>query len=371
MGEQAAPASSPSARQLAAERGIELATISGTGPGGKITRADVEAAVPIALTASSPAPPLTPAPAPAGSQPDLGDQAVAASPLARRMAEEGRIDLSAIKGTGPHGKIVRKDVESFEPGSPPVVARDASQGKVVTAAPQGDDGPGGTALSVPLNNLRKTIARRLTQAKQTIPHIYLTLDIRLDALLDLRRRINASLVNDGAKISVNDMLIKSLALALREVPECNVSFQGDTILQYSRQDISVAVAAPDGLITPIVVDAASKSLSRISSEMKSLAEKACTGKLMPHEFQGGTATLSNLGMFGIKHFEAVINPPQAMILAIGAGESRPAVEQGEIVAATVMSATGSFDHRAVDGADGARLMQRLKAHCEEPLVLVA
>jgi pyruvate dehydrogenase E2 component (dihydrolipoamide acetyltransferase) len=222
-----------------------------------------------------------------------------------------------------------------------------------------------------LNNVRKTIARRLAEAKQTIPHIYLTLDVRLDALLKLRGELNAALEGQGIKLSVNDMLIKALAKALIAVPKCNVSFAGDELRQYARADISVAVAAPSGLITPIIVDAGSKAISAISTEMKTLAGKAKDGKLQPHEYQGGTASLSNLGMFGIKQFDAVINPPQAMILAVGAGEKRPFVVDDALAIATVMSATGSFDHRAIDGADGAALMQAFQDLVEKPLGLVA
>jgi pyruvate dehydrogenase E2 component (dihydrolipoamide acetyltransferase) len=219
--------------------------------------------------------------------------------------------------------------------------------------------------------MRKTIARRLTESKQQIPHIYLTLDIRLDALLKLRGELNAGLEKRGVKLSVNDMLIKALALALVEVPECNVSFAGDSLIKYSRADISVAVSIPNGLITPIVVDAGSKAISAISKEMADLAGRAKEGKLQPNEYQGGTASLSNMGMFGIKHFEAVINPPQGMIMAIGAGEKRPYVIDDSLQIATIMSATGSFDHRAIDGADGARLMKAFKELCESPLGLVA
>jgi pyruvate dehydrogenase E2 component (dihydrolipoamide acetyltransferase) len=225
--------------------------------------------------------------------------------------------------------------------------------------------------AVKLNNVRKVIARRLTEAKQTIPHIYLTVDVRLDKLLKLRGELNAALEGDGVKLSVNDLLVKALARALQRVPACNVSFQGDELLRYSRQDISVAVAAPSGLITPIVRDAGRKGVAEISTEMKALAGKGKDGKLQPHEYQGGTASLSNLGMFGIKQFDAVINPPQAMILAVGAGEKRPYVVDDALAIATVMSATGSFDHRAIDGADGAELMQAFKALCEAPLGLVA
>ncbi len=195
--------------------------------------------------------------------------------------------------------------------------------------------------------------------------------MELDALLKLRGELNAALEPQGVKLSVNDLLIKGLAKALMQVPSCNVSFAGDELRKYSRTDISVAVAAPSGLITPIIVDAGNKSISAISTEMKELAGKARDGKLQPHEFQGGTASLSNLGMFGIKQFDAVINPPQAMILAVGAGEKRPAVIDGALAVATVMSATGSFDHRAIDGADGAQLMQAFKHIVESPLGLVA
>jgi pyruvate dehydrogenase E2 component (dihydrolipoamide acetyltransferase) len=224
---------------------------------------------------------------------------------------------------------------------------------------------------VKLSNMRKTIARRLTESKQQVPHIYLTLDVQLDALLKLRGELNASLESRGVKLSVNDMLIKALALALIEVPECNVSFGGESLIKYNRADISVAVSIPNGLITPIVADANSKTLSKISTEMQDLASRAKDGKLQPAEYQGGTASLSNMGMFGIKHFEAVINPPQGMIMAIGAGEKRPYVINDSLQIATVMSATGSFDHRAIDGADGARLMKVFKELCEKPLGLVA
>ncbi|MCY7399160.1 MAG: 2-oxo acid dehydrogenase subunit E2, partial [Sphingomonas bacterium] len=211
----------------------------------------------------------------------------------------------------------------------------------------------------------------LTESKQQVPHIYLTVDIRLDALLKLRGELNASLAARGVKLSVNDMLIKALALALIEVPECNVSFAGDTLIKYSRADISVAVSIDGGLITPIVADAASKAISVISTAMVDLAGRAKEGKLAPAEYQGGTASISNMGMFGIKQFDAVINPPQGMIMAIGAGEKRPYVIDDALQISTIMSATGSFDHRAIDGADGARLMKAFKALVESPLGLVA
>ena len=224
---------------------------------------------------------------------------------------------------------------------------------------------------VKLSNIRKTIARRLTEAKQQVPHIYLTVDIQLDALLKLRTELNAGLESRGVKLSVNDLLIKALAQSLIEVPECNVAFAGDHMLRYSRADISVAVSIPAGLITPIIANADTKSVSAISTEMKELAGLARDGKLQPQQYQGGTASLSNMGMFGIKQFEAVINPPQGMIMAIGAGEKRPYVINDSLQIATIMSATGSFDHRAIDGADGAKLMQAFKRLVENPLGMLA
>ena len=330
-----------------------------------------------APTAPTPPPPVA-APAPAALVAASGDR-IKASPLARRIAADKGVDLAGLTGTGPNGRIVKADVEGASTNTAsaePVEAR-------VTAESRPSTGSGLTVQNqqvpdfgiphevVKLSNMRKTIARRLTESKQTVPHIYLTVDVRLDALLKLRGELNASLESRGVKLSVNDMLIKALALALIQVPKCNVSFAGDTMLQYSRADISVAVSVPTGLITPIIFDAASKSLSTVSTEMSALAAKAKDGKLQPHEFQGGTASISNMGMMGIKQFEAVINPPQAMIMAIGAGEKRPYVVDDALAIATVMSATGSFDHRAIDGADGAELMKVFKELVEKPLGLVA
>jgi pyruvate dehydrogenase E2 component (dihydrolipoamide acetyltransferase) len=302
--------------------------------------------------------------------------------LAKRLAAELGIDLATVKGSGPNGRIVRADLDATpapvaKPAVAPVVA--AAPAPVAKLAPAPVAAPAPAAVpdfgipyeAAKLNNVRKTIARRLTEAKQTIPHIYLTVDVRLDALLKLRGQLNAALEPQGIKLSVNDLLIKALAKALVQVPKCNVSFAGDELRSFKRVDISVAVAAPSGLITPIIVDAGAKAVSVIAGEMKTLATKARDGKLQPHEYQGGTASLSNLGMFGIKQFDAVINPPQGMILAVGTGEQRPYVVDGALAIATVMSATGSFDHRAIDGADGAALMQAFKALVENPLALVA
>ena len=341
---------------------------------------DDEDTAPAAPKAAAPAPKAEAAPAPAPvaapaapAPKPAADDRVVASPLAKRLAAELGVDLSKVTGTGPNGRIVKADIEAAAGVAVAPVAAPAAA-PVVSAAPA-------APVAVPdfgipyeaekLGNVRKVIARRLTEAKQTIPHIYLTVDVRLDALLKLRGELNKALEPQGVKLSVNDLIIKALAKALEIVPKCNVSFAGDELRKYSRSDISVAVAAPSGLITPIIVDAGAKSVSQISKEMTALAGKAREGKLQPHEYQGGTASLSNLGMFGIKQFDAVINPPQAMILAVGAGEQRPYVVDGALSVATVMSATGSFDHRAIDGADGAALMQAFKQLVEQPLGLLA
>jgi pyruvate dehydrogenase E2 component (dihydrolipoamide acetyltransferase) len=316
--------------------------------------------------APAPAPASTPAPAPA---PKSDGDRVKASPLARRLAEAQGIDLGALQGSGPGGRIVKADVGAAA-GKPPSRPAAPAASAPVAAAPAlvETDIP---HEEIKLSNMRKTIARRLTEAKQTIPHIYLTVDIQLDALLKLRSDLNKGLESRGIKLSVNDLMIKALAAALIEVPECNVSISGDHLLKYSRADISVAVSIPGGLITPIVVGAEAKSISAIATEVHELAGRAKEGKLQPHEYQGGTASLSNMGMYGIKQFEAVINPPQGMIMAIGAGEKRPYVISDSLQIATIMSATGSFDHRAIDGADGARLMQAFKRLIENPLAMLA
>jgi pyruvate dehydrogenase E2 component (dihydrolipoamide acetyltransferase) len=332
-------------------------------------------------SAPAPAPtetPAAPAQPAAAAQPSAaarssgdGDR-IKASPLARRLAQAQGIELSSLQGSGPGGRIVRADI-------------DAAVGKTPAAAPAGAAAvapaghavlPGAAEQAIPheavrLSNMRKTIARRLTESKQQVPHIYLTVDTNLDALLKLRGELNKGLESRGVKLSVNDLLIKALAVALIDVPECNVAFAGDQLLKYNRADISVAVSIPNGLITPIITSAEAKSVSAISAEMKDLAGRAKEGKLQPEEYQGGTASLSNMGMYGIKQFEAVINPPQGMIMAIGAGEKRPYVINDSLQIATVMSATGSFDHRAIDGADGARLMQAFKRLVENPLGMLA
>ena len=342
----------PLARRIAVNEGVDLSGIEGSGPKGRIVKSDVEAAVggsSAAVVARS------------------GDRVIA-SPLARKLAADAGYTLGDISGSGPGGRIIKADVDGFSPA--PATAKEEKSAPAPAAAKTPANDLDAPYEEQKLNNVRKVIARRLTEAKQTVPHIYLTVDIRLDPLLKLRSELNAALEADGVKLSVNDLIIKALAKALTREPQCNVSFQGDVMHQYSRADISVAVAAPSGLITPIIRDAGRKSLADISAEMKELAGKARDGKLQPHEYQGGTASLSNLGMFGTKQFDAVINPPQGMILAVGAGEKRPYVVNDELTVATVMSATGSFDHRAIDGVDGAKLMDQLRTLIENPMGLV-
>jgi pyruvate dehydrogenase E2 component (dihydrolipoamide acetyltransferase) len=318
------------------------------------------AAVPAPVQAAAPAPkPAAAAPMPAPAAPTGGR--VFASPLARRVAREAGIDIARLTGSGPHGRIILVDVEKAKAGGVP-------------AARPGITAPaGGPAYrEIPLNNFRKVVARRLTEAKQTVPHFYLTIDTAIDKLLALRAEVNASLAaqKSEAKVSVNDFVIKAVALALRKVPAANASFTETAIREYTDVDVSVAVATPNGLITPIVRHADQKSLVQISTEMKGLAARARDNKLKPEEFQGGTFSISNLGMYGIKQFEAIINPPQGCILAVGAGEQRPVVKDGKIEIATLMTCTLSVDHRVVDGAVGAEFLQAFKPLIEDPLALL-
>ncbi|WP_242116631.1 pyruvate dehydrogenase complex dihydrolipoamide acetyltransferase [Sphingomonas lacusdianchii] len=318
---------------------------------------------------------------PAGAGAAQGDGGrVKASPLARRIAADKGLELSGIAGSGPNGRIVKADVENAKPGAASAPKAEAAAPAPAAVAAPAAEAPKPAAVwfddSIPhtvekLSNIRKTIARRLTESKQQVPHIYLTVDIRLDALLKLRGDLNKSLDARGVKLSVNDLLIKALGVALENSPKCNVTFLGSEMVQYSRADVSVAVSTPTGLITPIIRDAANKGVAKISTEMKDLAGRAKENKLKPEEYQGGTASLSNMGMFGIKQFEAVINPPQGMILAVGAGEKRPYIVDDALGVATVMTATGSFDHRAIDGADGAEMLKLFKALVESPLGLIA
>jgi len=309
-----------------------------------------------------------------------GSDRVFASPLARRLAKDAGIDLARVKGSGPHGRIVKADIEAAKSGKAPLAA--ATAGAATPAVqPSMSDAQimklyeEGSFEVVPHDNIRKIIATRLVEAKTTIPHFYLTLDTEIDSLLALRKDINAAAPQDedgnpAWKVSVNDMIIKALALALQRVPDANVTWTESGMLKHKRSDIGVAVAIPGGLITPVVRHADTKRLSEIANEMKDLAARARQRKLAPHEYQGGTTAVSNLGMYGIKDFAAVINPPHATILAVGAGISTPVVRNGEITTATIMSVTLSTDHRAVDGALGAQFLGAFKTLIEKPAAML-
>ena len=304
-----------------------------------------------------PSPPAPPVQAPTAPMPTAKGARIFATPLARRLATERGVDLAQVAGSGPHGRIVKRDIEAFVPGAAPAAA--VGEGLVPAAYEE-----------IRLSTMRKTIARRLSESKRTIPHFYLTVDIELDELLGLRKKLNARGQAQGIKLSVNDFIIRAMALAIKRVPDANVQFAEDKLLRFARADISVAVAVPGGLVTPVIRAAETKTLTQTSAEMKALAEKARGGSLAPEDYQGGTISLSNLGMYGIKQFDAVINPPQAAILAVGAGTPRAVVKDGEIAIATVMTATLSCDHRAIDGATGAEYLAALKDLLEDPLALL-
>jgi len=342
---------------------------------------DIAAAAPATVPAAAPtaaAPaPAVPAPqakpvASAAAPAAASGERIFATPLAKRIAADKGINLAAIQGTGPHGRITKADVEQGKAGHMPVAAAPAAKPAPapVAVSPSavtdllGKLGQGFTAL--PNNNIKKVTAKRLLEAKQSIPHFYLTIDCQIDQLLAMRARINAS----GQKVSVNDFVVRAVALALREVPAANAAWSDDAVLQFTDVDVSVAVATPNGLITPIIKKADQKGLAAISDEVKQLAGKAKEGKLKPEEFMGGGFTISNLGMFGIKQFSAIINPPQSCILAVGAGEQRPVVRDGKIEIATVMTCTLSVDHRSVDGAVGAEFLAAFKKRVEDPALML-
>ncbi|MDP5307659.1 pyruvate dehydrogenase complex dihydrolipoamide acetyltransferase [Paracoccus spongiarum] len=321
------------------------------------------------------------APAPSS---DKGGR-VFASPLARRIAAERGLDLSGITGSGPRGRIVKADVEGAGSGAAPAKAAGAPAAAAAAAAPAAaaaaPKGASADAIAriyadretqeVQLDGMRRTIAARLTEAKQTIPHFYLRRSAKLDELMKFRATLNKQLEGRGVKLSVNDFVIKACALALQEVPDANAVWAGDRIIKLKPSDVAVAVAVEGGLFTPVLKDAQQKTLSTLSAEMKDLANRAKTKKLAPHEYQGGSFAISNLGMFGIENFDAVINPPHGAILAVGAGIQTPVVENGEVVIRNVMSMTLSVDHRVIDGALGAQLLQAIVGHLENPMGMLA
>ncbi|MGO4915430.1 pyruvate dehydrogenase complex dihydrolipoamide acetyltransferase [Pseudogemmobacter sp. W21_MBD1_M6] len=334
-------------------------------------------AAPAAAAPAAPATASAPASAPAAAKASDGAR-VFASPLARRIAADKGLDLSGITGSGPHGRIVKADVEGATAGP-------AKAAPVVTAAPVAAAAPTGPSsdmvarmyegreyIEIPLNGMRKTIAARLTEAKQTIPHFYLRREIKLDALMAFRADLNKKLASRDVKLSVNDFIIKACAMALQAVPEANAVWAGDKVLQMKASDVAVAVAIEGGLFTPVLKDADTKSLSALSAEMKDLAARARDRKLAPHEYQGGSFAISNLGMMGIENFDAVINPPHGGILAVGAGIKKPVVgDDNQITIATVMSVTLSVDHRVIDGAVGAKFLGAIVDNLEQPLTMLA
>ena len=322
-----------------------------------------------------------PAPARSVAPPAPGDDGkrIFASPLARRIAAEKGLDLAQIKGSGPHGRIVKADVEEARPSTKPTTAPAAEKPAAASAPATGSsadqvakmfDGRG--YEEVKLDGMRRTVAARLTEAKQTIPHFYLRREVTLDALMKFRADLNRQLEPRGVKLSVNDFIIKASAMALQAVPDCNAVWAGDRILRLQPSDVAVAVAVEGGLFTPVLKDAHLKSLSALSAEMKDLATRARNRKLAPHEYVGGSMAISNLGMFGIENFDAVINPPHGSILAVGAGLKKPVVgKDGELTVATVMSMTLSVDHRVIDGALGADFLKEVVTYLENPVTMLA
>ncbi|HVC62450.1 MAG TPA: pyruvate dehydrogenase complex dihydrolipoamide acetyltransferase [Acetobacteraceae bacterium] len=360
-------------------------------PAGGAEAAPTQAAKPVPAAAESPAaeppqPPTPPRPAalPQDAEPqpaprsgnghDSVGERIFVSPLARRMAQQAGIDLAALKGSGPSGRIVKADIEAAQQRGAAPAAQPAPAMPAAPAAPRAPAPPiTAPHRVVPNSTIRKVIARRLTEAKQTIPHFYVSMDIEIDALLKLREELNARSPGEGAgafRLSVNDLLIKAAALTLRRVPKVNASYTEDATILYDDVDISVAVSIPDGLITPIVRKADQKGLAAISNEMKDLAARARIGKLKPEEFQGGGFSISNMGMYGVSQFAAIINPPQSAILAVAAGQPRPVVKHGALAVATVMTCTLAVDHRVVDGALGAEWMAAFKVIVEDPLNLM-
>lgn len=346
--------------------------------------ADIGSAPAAATPAAQPA--ATAEAAPAGSSDKIAAPAPArdgsrvfATPLARRIAADKGLDLAGIAGSGPHGRIVKADVENAQPGAKPAAtpAKAASAPAAAMASGPSTDVviktyEGRPFEEVKLDGMRKTIAARLTEAKQTVPHFYLRRDIMLDDLLKFRSQLNKQLEPRGVKLSVNDFIIKACALALQQVPDANAVWAGDRTLKFEKSDVAVAVAIEGGLFTPVLQDAETKSLSALSAQMKDMASRARDRKLAPHEFQGGSFAISNLGMFGIDNFDAIINPPHSAILAVGAGTKKPIVgKDGELAVGTVMSVTLSVDHRVIDGAMAADLLNAIKDNLESPMVMLA
>ncbi len=379
---EAVPAAAPAkalpvvdgATQGEAPRGYGDAAPAGAAP----------APAPAAPAPAAPAPAAPVPAAPATVAPKAGGGRVFASPLARRIAKERGLDLGAVTGSGPHGRIVKADVEgAVAAPAPAKAAAETAKAPAAPAAAAPAMASGASAetvkkmfadrefTEVALDGMRKTIAARLTEAKQTIPHFYLRRDVNLDPLLALREQLNAGLAGRGVKLSVNDFIIKACALALQAVPDANAVWAGDRVLKMKASDVAVAVAIEGGLFTPVLRDAETKTLSKLSAEMKDLAARAKARKLAPAEYQGGSFAISNLGMMGIDSFDAVINPPHGAILAVGAGVKKPVVRGGQVAVATVMTVTLSVDHRVIDGALGAEFLKAVVELLEAPLAMLA
>ena len=393
-GTEGVKVNAPIARLSGDDAGASPAPAPKTAPEAKTSgEGDREAAegAPPPAQSTAPAPPPSPsttpppqsgevskAPAPAGR---ADGQRIFASPLARRIAEQKGLDLATLKGSGPHGRIVKADVEGAQPGQAKAApaATPAGQPSVAPAAAaaprqvqslEQQGIPAGSYDLIPLDGMRKTVARRMTDSFRDVPHFPLSIDLEIDALLAARAKINALLEKSGGKVSVNDMVIKAAAVALMQVPEANASYTPEGIAMHHHADIAMAVAVPGGLITPIIRAAETKGLAAIAAEAKDLAERARTKKLNPEEFQGGTFSISNLGMFGIKSFASIINEPQGAILSVGVGEKRPVVRGDQLAIATVMSVTLTCDHRVVDGATGARFLAAFKPLIEDPITMI-
>ncbi len=364
---------------ILAEEGEDVSEAAASGP-----KTPAQSAAPApSESAPSPTPSPEAAPAPQASPAPTsnGDGRLRASPVAARMAAQAGIDLSSIAGSGPHGRIIKRDVEaaltSGEAPQSAAPAQSGSQALTVSrpSAPAVRDPRGmgieeGSYDLVPLDGMKKTIARRMTDSFRDIPHFPLTIDLEIDTLLETRKRVNARLADQGIKVSVNDFVIRAAALGLMKCPDTNASYSTDGILYHHHADIAIAVAIDGGLITPIIRKAETKGLSQIANEMKDLATRARDRKLMPEEYSGGTFSISNLGMFGIKTFASIINEPHGAIMSVGAGEQRPVVKDGALTVATVMSVTLTCDHRVVDGATGSRFLQEFKALIEDPELML-
>ena len=331
-------------------------------------------AAPAAVEAPKASAPV--APAPAAPKSDNGDR-IFSSPLARRIAAQNGVDLKSIKGTGPHGRIVKRDVEAAGKGAAQPAAATTAAAAISGIAPRQVQSlaqmgiPDGSYDLIPLDGMKKAVARRMVDSIQNVPHFPLFIDCEIDQLMAVRAKVNKMLEPQGIKVSVNDFIIKAAALALKMVPEANASYTPEGIAMHHNADVSMAVAIDGGLITPIIKKAETKGLAQIATESKDLAKRARERKLKPEEFQGGTFSVSNLGMFGIKQFTSIINEPQGCIMSVGAGEQRAVVKNGQVVAATVMTVTLTCDHRVVDGATGARFLQAFKPLIEDPVAMLA